>query len=98
MPVKEKLLCGDCRLPIPKGSRYINKLTSTSISDDLDFDFPNPQVMKKEINRLVKSVNYKKNEQELMDEVFIELKFQLCRKCREKFLKSIKKSYRVSAR
>ncbi len=79
--------CSHCKKLISRGTRYFNKLSSVSVSDLIEITDPDDSAaLKKEVTRLTRSTDTTKSEQQLMDEIFVDMTFDLCGVCRDKFV------------
>jgi hypothetical protein len=80
-------ICDRCGRPIDKGeTRYVAKLQVFAAADPLEITWDDlMQDHTAEIERLMKECE-KMTEEELMQDVFVELQFDLCRFCHKAYL------------
>ena len=81
-------LCDRCGQPLEKGQlRYTVKIQVFAAYDELEVSGKDLlKSHKAEIQRLIEQTSHM-TEEELMREVYVELRFDLCRECQREYLK-----------
>ena len=83
-------LCKFCRRRI-RGNRYILRIASYAAYDGLEI---NPQDLrkdfKKQMDSLIRKIR-KRDKKSMDDEVCAGFEFTVCKNCRERFIRSLKK-------
>ncbi len=81
-------LCDRCGQPLEKGQlRYTVKIQVFAAYDELEIGGKDLlQDHRQEIERLIEQTRHM-TEEELMREVYVEMKFDLCRACQQEYLK-----------